>query len=122
MTNPTATERFDDPEELDDPALDLAGRRVLVTGGAGFLGSFVTEALRRRGAEHVFVPRSAEFDLTRRQQVERLFEVRVKDVRTMVVRGKNKRFGRHYGKRPNWKKALVTLNGDDAINVYGGAV
>ncbi len=56
-----------------------------------------------------------------KEAVERLFEVRVKTVRTMVVRGKIKRFGRHFGKRPNWKKAYVTLNGDDAINVYGGA-
>lgn len=57
-----------------------------------------------------------------KEAIERLFDVRVKDVRTMVVRGKLKRFGRHYGKRPNWKKAYVTLSGDDAINVYGGAV
>ena len=39
----------------------------------------------------------------------------------MVVRGKVKRFGRHYGKRPNWKKADVTVDGDEVLNVYGGA-
>lgn len=56
-----------------------------------------------------------------KEAVERLFDVRVSTVRTMVVRGKVKRFGRHYGKRPNWKKAYVTVDGDEVLNVYGGA-
>jgi GDP-L-fucose synthase len=47
------------------------GRRVLVTGGAGFLGSFVVERLRREGAE-VFVPRSKDYDLVDRAAVRRL--------------------------------------------------
>jgi GDP-L-fucose synthase len=38
-------------------------QRFLVTGGAGFLGSYVVEALQARGADHVIVPRSAEYDL-----------------------------------------------------------
>jgi GDP-L-fucose synthase len=46
-------------------------RRVLVTGGAGFLGSFVTERLKREGAV-VFVPRSVEYDLVDRAAVHRL--------------------------------------------------
>ncbi len=37
--------------------------RVTVTGGAGFLGSYVVEALRARGAREIFVPRSKEFEL-----------------------------------------------------------
>jgi GDP-L-fucose synthase len=45
--------------------------RVLVTGGAGFLGSHVVERLRARGDE-VAVPRRAEFDLTRYDDAERL--------------------------------------------------
>ena len=39
------------------------GKRVIVTGGAGFLGSFVVEELKRRGATDITVPRSAEYDL-----------------------------------------------------------
>ena len=47
-------------------------RRVLVTGGAGFLGRAVVERLRRAGCRDVFVPRSAEYDLVDKPAVERL--------------------------------------------------
>jgi GDP-L-fucose synthase len=40
------------------------GRRVAVTGGAGFLGSHIVETLRDRGVETVLVPRSRQYDLT----------------------------------------------------------
>jgi large subunit ribosomal protein L23 len=52
--------------------------------------------------------------------VSDLFGVRVSKVRTMVVRGKIKRFGRYFGKRSNWKKAFVTLHEDDSLNIYTG--
>ena len=48
-------------------------QRVVVTGGAGFLGSYVVERLRARGAVEVMVPRSREFDLVREADVERLY-------------------------------------------------
>ena len=47
-------------------------KRVIVTGGAGFLGSFVVAKLRQRGAAEVIVPRSAEYDLRRDSDVQRL--------------------------------------------------
>jgi GDP-L-fucose synthase len=46
---------------------------VVVTGGAGFLGSYVVEKLRARGAERVFVPRRAEYDLVQGEAVRRLY-------------------------------------------------
>jgi GDP-L-fucose synthase len=53
-------------------ALDWSSARVLVTGGAGFLGSFVIERLRARGAREVFVPRSKDYDLVDGAAVRRL--------------------------------------------------
>src|SRR5215208_10329 len=47
--------------------------RVVVTGGAGFLGSYVLDELRRRGAKDVFVPRSKDYDLVDMEAVRRLF-------------------------------------------------
>jgi GDP-L-fucose synthase len=47
-------------------------KRVVVTGGAGFLGSFVVEKLRERGCRSVIVPRSKEYDLRERDAIVRL--------------------------------------------------
>lgn len=53
----------------------LAGKRIIVTGGAGFLGRFVLERLERRGVarENIFVPRRKDFDLTIERDVARLY-------------------------------------------------
>jgi large subunit ribosomal protein L23 len=53
--------------------------------------------------------------------VERLFKVKVLEVRTCNVLGKVKRLGRKYGKRPDWKKAIVTLKEGDRIEFFEGA-
>lgn len=55
---------------------------------------------------------------TIKSAVESFYGVEVERVRTMVIRGKIKRYGRHYGKRKNWKKAYVTLSEGHAIDLY----
>lgn len=55
-------------------------RRVLVSGGSGFLGSFVVEALRARGAGSVFVPRSRDYDLVDLGAVRRLYDDQRPDI------------------------------------------
>jgi large subunit ribosomal protein L23 len=52
--------------------------------------------------------------------VQSAFSVEVQEVRTMIVRGKIKRRGRNIGKRPNWKKAIVTLAEGQNIDFFGG--
>jgi large subunit ribosomal protein L23 len=53
--------------------------------------------------------------------VQRLFKVKVREVRTVTVRGKVKRLGRRFGKRPDWKKAIVTVKEGDRIEFFEGA-
>ena len=49
-------------------------QRVVVTGGAGFLGTYVIERLRERGCHEIFVPRSAQYDLVDIDAVRRLYD------------------------------------------------
>lgn len=68
------------PESSAGP-LPLDGRRIVVTGGAGFLGRAVIDALRRRGAVDVAIPRRRDYDLTNEGDVARLYA----DMRPDVV-------------------------------------
>lgn len=52
-----------------------------------------------------------------KEAIERVYGVHVVDVRTMIVRGKLKRTGRHVGKRSNWKKAYVRLAEGETLNL-----
>jgi large subunit ribosomal protein L23 len=53
-----------------------------------------------------------------RDAVEKLFDVKVESVNTLIQRGKVKRLGRKYLKRPNWKKAIVTLKPGSDIQFF----
>jgi GDP-L-fucose synthase len=68
------SENYPDPQEF------WANRRVCVTGGAGFLGSFVQETLRERGATEIFVPHIEDYDLTQQAEIERMLEDAKPDV------------------------------------------
>ena len=50
-----------------------SGKNVVVTGGAGFLGSFVVEKLQKAGCGKIFIPRSAEYNLVDREACRRLY-------------------------------------------------
>jgi len=71
MTN----QNYPNPEEFWND------RRVCVTGGAGFLGSFVQEILQERGARDIFIPRYEEYDLTKIPDIRRM----LKDARADVI-------------------------------------
>jgi len=52
-----------------------------------------------------------------KRAVEKLFNVKVKDVRTMRLQGKMKTLGRFSGRRSSWKKAIVTLEAGQTIDL-----
>lgn len=53
---------------------DLTKKRLMITGGAGFLGSCLVNKLRERGCGHIFIPRAEEYDLVRMDFVKRAYE------------------------------------------------
>jgi GDP-L-fucose synthase len=59
----------------------LAQKRIVVTGGAGFLGRFVTDKLRKMGCRHISIPRSDSYDLVHRERVKQLY----KDLKPEIV-------------------------------------
>ncbi|QSQ26941.1 50S ribosomal protein L23 [Pyxidicoccus parkwayensis] len=86
-------------------------------------GPLITEKLdkaREKFRQYSFIVdrKATKHDVAR--AVETLFKVTVEGVRTNVVRGKVKRVGRNIGKRPNFKKAVVTLKQGDSIELFEG--
>jgi large subunit ribosomal protein L23 len=74
--------------------------------------------LREVGNKYLFsVARDAN-RIEIKRAVEEIFRVKVKDVRTIVMHGKVKRMGIFAGKRPDWKKAVVTLAEGQSIDLF----
>ncbi|MDI3281098.1 MAG: 50S ribosomal protein L23 [Bacillota bacterium] len=82
----------------------------------------VTEKSAALGAENkytfVVAPTANKTEIKR--AVETIFKVKVQEVHTMRVRGKRRRMGRFEGRRPHWKKAVVTLRAGDRIELFEG--
>jgi large subunit ribosomal protein L23 len=75
-------------------------------------------ALRElRNQYHFEVARDAN-KIEIKHAVEAIFSVKVDHVRTMQMRGKEKRQGRYVGRRSDWKKAVVTLLPDQKIELF----
>lgn len=74
--------------------------------------------LREIGNKYLFqVARDAN-RIEIKRAVQEIFNVKVKDVKTIVVHGKVKRMGMFEGKRPDWKKAVVTLAEGQSIDLF----
>lgn len=76
-------------------------------------------ALKAEAGKVVFaVDRHAD-KIAIKNAVEKLFDVKVTSVHTMVFRGKDKRVGKSMGRRKNWKKAIVSLKEGTDLDVFG---
>ena len=77
------------------------------------------EQLDRHGA-YTFVVANDANKIEIAHAIEKQFNVRVKNVRTMRYAGKEKRMGRWVGRKASWKKAVVTLAEGDSIEIFEG--
>jgi large subunit ribosomal protein L23 len=77
------------------------------------------DMLDRLGA-YTFVVAKEANKIEIAQAVEKQFNVKVSDVRTMRYAGKAKRMGKHAGRKASWKKAVVTLAQGDSIELFEG--
>jgi len=63
-----------------DKALDLATKRICVTGGAGFLGTHLIRRLKEHGAREIFVPQYPEYDFVREADIIRMIDTAKPDI------------------------------------------
>jgi len=54
--------------------INLKDKRIVITGGAGFLGGFVQAALQARGCENLMIPHFEDYDLVERSNVQRMYD------------------------------------------------
>jgi large subunit ribosomal protein L23 len=87
------------------------------------LRPIVTEksSLLKEGSnQHVFEVATTANKIEIAKAVEQLFKVKVLSVRVMNMEGKERRLGKHTGKRPDWRKAVVKLSPKDKISFFEG--
>ena len=77
--------------------------------------------LQKEGFNHLSFkvhPKANKIEI--RRAVETLFKTKVVTVKTMNVRGKRRRIGRNTGRKPDWKKAVVTLAPGESVEFFEG--
>jgi large subunit ribosomal protein L23 len=77
--------------------------------------------LKEKDNKVAFVVDQAANKAEIKEAVERLLKVKVLKVNVSTMQGKARRVGRNFGKRPDWKKAVVTLRPGDRIEFFEGA-
>jgi large subunit ribosomal protein L23 len=106
------------PEQIiKRPLLTEKGTFLKETGGNGGGVEIDPEALK---PQLLFEVAKDANKVEIRHAVEKLWNVDVVEVRTAIVRGKEKRMGRFVGKRSNWKKAIVTIAAGQNIEFFEG--
>jgi large subunit ribosomal protein L23 len=75
-------------------------------------------ALRESANKVGFLVRRDANRIQIKRAVEAALKVRVERVNVLTVKGKTKRLGRFSGKRPDWKKAIVTLKAGEKLELY----
>jgi large subunit ribosomal protein L23 len=98
------------------PLLTEKGTRLRETGGGPFQPEDPTTVEQKLMFEVAKDANKIEI----REAVKKLFNVEVLDVRTQVIRGKKKRLGTFVGRKPPWKKAIVTLKAGQTIEFFEG--
>ena len=98
------------------PLLTEKGTRLKEHGGAP-VGTFGEEDLKPQVLFEVALEANK---IEIKNAIEALFSVKVVDVHTQIMRGKEKRVGRFMGQRSNWKKAIVTLAAGNKIEFFEG--
>ncbi len=74
--------------------------------------------LREQANQYSFEVDAGANKIEIKRAVETIFKVKVTEVRTQMMHGKIKRLGRSAGRRPDWKRALVTLAADQTIELF----
>ena len=74
--------------------------------------------LRESAGQYTFEVAIEANKIEIKRAIETIFKVKVTEVRTQVMHGKVKRLGRSVGRRPDWKRAIVTLAADQTIELF----
>ncbi len=74
--------------------------------------------LREKARQYTFEVHPDANKIEIKRAVETIFKVKVENVRTQNMHGKVKRLGRSVGRRPDWKRAVVTLAPEQSIELF----